>query len=132
MDFRAEMPKGDKFDVALCLEVGEHLPEERAPALVEALCSLSDRVLFSAAIPGQGGEGHVNEKWPDWWGSIFAGHGLYVDESFRMGLWNEPKIEPYYRQNLLLFERREIDFHGQWELPFRFVHPDLWLRKIRK
>jgi glycosyltransferase involved in cell wall biosynthesis len=55
-----------KYDLCLCLEVGEHLNPDRAEALVEMLCSLSDHILFSAAIPKQGGVHHINEQWQSW------------------------------------------------------------------
>src|ERR671925_1539421 len=50
------------FDAALSLEVAEHLPESSAVDFVESLASLSNVILFSAAIPGQMGEHHVNEQ----------------------------------------------------------------------
>src|SRR5690606_30214606 len=40
-----------KYDTVICLEVAEHLPISSAMPLVKFLCSMSDRVLFSAAIP---------------------------------------------------------------------------------
>ena len=48
------------FDLAICLEVAEHLPESRAGSLVSDLTSLASCVLFSAAVPGQGGTNHIN------------------------------------------------------------------------
>jgi hypothetical protein len=53
-----------RFDLALCLEVAEHLPAAAGDSLVRRLASVGARILFSAAIPGQGGRNHVNEKWP--------------------------------------------------------------------
>jgi hypothetical protein len=47
-----------RFDLAVCLEVAEHLPPERAESFIRELCDLAPVVLFSAAIPGQGGTGH--------------------------------------------------------------------------
>src|SRR5437764_4160997 len=43
------------YDLAVCLEVGEHLPESMAPLLVRELTSVAPVVLFSAAVPRQGG-----------------------------------------------------------------------------
>src|SRR4051812_6346616 len=64
-----------RWDLALCLEVGEHLRAELAPQLVAALVQAAPVVAFSAAIPEQHGYGHVNMQWPDWWASLFAAHG---------------------------------------------------------
>ena len=64
-----------RFDLVMCLEVAEHLPGARAASLVEELCRLGDVILFSAAIPFQGGTGHVNEQWPEFWALHFRSHG---------------------------------------------------------
>jgi len=55
-----------RFDLAVSLEVAEHLPPEAADGFVSLLASLAPVVAFSAAIPGQGGTGHRNERWPDY------------------------------------------------------------------
>jgi 2-polyprenyl-3-methyl-5-hydroxy-6-metoxy-1,4-benzoquinol methylase len=52
-----------KFDLAMSLEVGEHLLPERAESLVDDLCALSDFVMYAAAIERQGGDQYVNERW---------------------------------------------------------------------
>ncbi|MER3452772.1 MAG: hypothetical protein C4321_03245, partial [Chloroflexota bacterium] len=67
---------GRRFDLALCLEVGEHLPAGAADALVGSLTAHAPVVAFSAAIPFQGGAGHVNEQWPGWWAARFAERGF--------------------------------------------------------
>lgn len=64
-----------RFDVCLSLEVAEHIRPENAGAFVEFLCSLSDCVCFSAAIPGQGGKFHVNEQWQSYWLGLFDTNG---------------------------------------------------------
>jgi 2-polyprenyl-3-methyl-5-hydroxy-6-metoxy-1,4-benzoquinol methylase len=58
---------GRRFDVVLCLEVGEHLDEACAATLVDSLVGHSNWVLFSAACPGQPGQHHVNCQWPIYW-----------------------------------------------------------------
>jgi SAM-dependent methyltransferase len=63
------------YDLAVCLEVAEHLPAAAAPALVRELTRAAPVVLFSAAIPGQQGLGHVNEQWPMYWSRLFESHG---------------------------------------------------------
>jgi len=91
------------FDLAMSLEVAEHLPEESAAGFVESLTRLGPVVLFSAAVPGQGGTGHLNEQWPSYWVRHFAGHEFTVVDCLRDRIWNDPRIEWWYRQNLLLF-----------------------------
>ncbi len=102
-----------KYDLCLCLEVGEHLHPDRAEALVEMLCSLSDRVLFSASIPRQGGTDHVNEQWQSWWGMIFRKYGFGPARK-QPDIRNNSQIELWYRQNIVLYERgskgKVVDF----------------------
>jgi Methyltransferase domain len=91
---------GRRFDLAICLEVAEHLPEEFASHLVESLCSHADAVYFSAAIPGQPGQHHVNCQWPDYWQTLFNKFGYACSDEIRWKIWNDDQIEPWYRQNL--------------------------------
>lgn len=99
-----DVPGG--FDLVTCFEVAEHLGQERAAGLVAELCDRAPTVAFSAAIPGQGGAGHVNEQWPGYWADLFAEHGYGLDDAegdLRMTLWHDERVEPWYRQNLLVF-----------------------------
>jgi hypothetical protein len=93
-----------RFDLALCLEVAEHLKPSRAEELVRMLCSLSDRVLFSAAIPHQGGVGHVNEAWQSWWAEIFQKHGFGA-AARQPDVRHCEQVELWYRQNIVLYEK---------------------------
>lgn len=92
-----------RFDLAISVEVGEHLPETSAHVLVDALTSLSDVVFFSAAIPGQGGTDHINEQWPAWWAERFAAKGYVALDLVKQALWDNPAVAYYYVQNGLLY-----------------------------
>lgn len=102
------------FDLCICLEVLEHIPKERDDILVTLLCELSNKVLFSAAIPNQGGTGHVNEQWQTYWESKFLKHGFRASVN-QPDIRNNPKIELWYRQNIVLYEKI---ING---MPFSFV-----------
>lgn len=91
-----------RFDLAISLEVAEHLPRERASSFVAELVQLAPAVLFSAAIPYQGGTDHINEQWPSWWAELFAGHG-YRPVDLRCEFWEARDIPNWYRQNMLLY-----------------------------
>lgn len=110
------------FDLALCLEVAEHLPESAADLLVAGLAK-AGRVLFSAAIPGQGGVGHVNERWGSWWAEKFAAHGMVGSCRLRWKHWDDPRIENWYRQNLIEFRRSWAWWEAAWPL-VDVVHPE--------
>lgn len=130
-----------RFDLAMCLEVAEHLPAQRAETLVGSLVRLAPVVLFSAAIPHQHGDGHVNEQWPDYWNEIFERHDYVVVDCLRRRLWSNVDIEAWYRQNLLLFVERArlgdyprlqaaLDTAGA-DPPLSFVHPGVYLENHR-
>src|SRR3954467_15812084 len=75
VDLESTVDPPGQYDLTLCLEVAEHLTEGAGQRLVHFLTACSDLVLFSAAVPGQGGEGHINEQWPRYWQERFDAHG---------------------------------------------------------
>ena len=79
-DIASEMWKREPVDVTLSLEVGEHLPEDKADAYVRYLASTGCSTLyFSAARPGQGGHGHINCHPKSYWTRKLHAVGFYVD-----------------------------------------------------
>lgn len=90
-------------DVVVCLEVAEHLPAERGPGLVSDLVALAPTVVWSSAIPGQGGHQHINERWLSYWAGLFAERGYRADVAVRERIWDDDRVEPWYRQNLVVF-----------------------------
>jgi SAM-dependent methyltransferase len=92
-----------RFDLAICLEVAEHLPAKSSRTLVASLVDAAPVVLFSAAIPGQGGTHHVNEQWPEYWEQIFATFGYRKVDSIRPLIWRDAQIAWWYRQNVYLY-----------------------------
>lgn len=101
-DLAAGMPDVGRFDLVVCLEVAEHLPETRAASFVRDLTALAPLVLFSAAAPGQGGTNHVNEQWPDYWISLFQHCGYLCVDALRPALRYDERVAWFYRQNLML------------------------------
>jgi SAM-dependent methyltransferase len=100
-------PLGRAFDLAVCVEVAEHLPAAAAPRLVAALAAAAPCVLFSAALPGQGGRHHVHENWPGFWRGLFAGRGYDRLDPIRPRVWRESGVAWWYKQNLYLYCRRD-------------------------
>lgn len=95
------------FDLAISLEVAEHLPSSSAEGFVSSLTNLSEVVLFSAAIPRQGGVGHINEQWADYWITLFENRGYVAIDIIRKRIWNDESIPKWYRQNALVFVKKE-------------------------
>lgn len=102
-DLTRPMDLGRRFTLALSLEVGEHLPPDATPVLVDTLVSHADIVMFSAAVPGQGGEFHVNERPLDDWRAEFARRGYVAFDYVRPRLAGRAEVEPWYRYNILLY-----------------------------
>ena len=98
---------GERFDLALSLEVAEHLPPARAEGFVADLCALAPIVLFSAAVPDQGGTHHVNEQWPSYWVALFEKQGYRPIDAIRPAVWEDPEVHWWYRQNCVLFASPE-------------------------
>jgi hypothetical protein len=94
---------GRRFDLAMSLETAEHLPANRAESFAEFLTSLAEIVLFSAAIPLQGGLHHVNLQWPEYWAAMFRQHGFVAVDCVRPLIWKNKDVEVWYAQNILLF-----------------------------
>lgn len=126
LDLRAPWDINRKFDLALSLEVAEHLPEQGGIALVESLTRHADTIIFSAAIPGQGGQHHINEQWPAYWEKKFATHGFYFHDVLRPLLWDNPKIDWWYRQNIFLVNRQKPQ-----DMVKSLVHPECFAHQVK-
>lgn len=121
----------EKFDLAMSLEVAEHLPAESAKHFVSELAHLSDIVVFAAAIPGQGGTNHINERWHSYWAALFEKHGFACFDVLRGDMWYDERVEWWYRQNtFVLVNKQRADLVAKLEAcaakhrpPIDLVHP---------
>ncbi len=129
IDLSAALRNGEpagSFDLAVSLEVGEHLPPAASDALVQRLTALAPAVLFSAAIPRQSGTDHINERWQSDWARMFAVHGYHPHDAIRPVVWNDPGVEPWYAQNVLLYLLEPSPAPILLDL----VHPKLWEKNL--
>jgi len=137
-DLEKSFELGRRFDLAVCLEVAEHLAETAADGLVAALVGHAPAVLFSAAIPFQGGDHHVNERFLPYWVAKFAHHGYRPIDFIRREIWDDEKVLWWLRQNIVLFVREDLAASNeklrQASLgngsPLSLVHPALYLRRM--
>ena len=115
-----------KFDLVVCLEVAEHLPVSSADILIQTLVSHSNVILFSAAIPGQGGQNHINEQWPEYWANFFLNHNYVFLDIVRPLIWENSSIDFWYRQNLFLVVNADHSLAKLHSSSYqRLVHPEL-------
>jgi SAM-dependent methyltransferase len=122
-----------KFDLALCLEVAEHLPKNCDESLVDSITSHSDIVLFSAAIPGQGGQHHVNEQYPQYWKEKFDRRGYQAYDILREVFWNDLEVNWWYSQNMVVYAKVSKSYLFQVDnVKFvrTLVHPELFKSKV--
>ena len=127
---------GPQVDLVMSLEVAEHLSPGRAPGFVADLCAMAPAVLFSAAIPGQGGVGHINEQWPSYWAGLFAQHGYAPFDLVRPAIWADDAIPAWYRQNTILYLRPDLaerlGLTPNDAAQLDRVHPAFWDRANRE
>ena len=130
---------GRKFDLVQCLEVAEHLPEPCSRTLIENITRHGKIVVFSAAVPGQGGENHINEKPYEYWRNLFLEKDYHLFDWIRPNLLNSKQVEFWYRYNMLLFVHRDfmaqlpqqiIETRVNDTFPIRDYSPPLF--KLRK
>lgn len=130
-----------RFDLVASLEVAEHLSEGRAASFCEDLTLLSDVVLFSAAVPFQGGDGHVNEQPLSYWVRLFEKYQYEAFDVIRPIIQHDTEIAWWYRQNIVVFVKKDTPSYGQFLSKIRNLPPldaicydlyDLYLRTARE
>lgn len=127
-DMRTSLELEEKPDMLLCLEVAEHIEAEFAGSFVKNLCDLVNPegvIVFSAAIPHQGGVNHVNEQWQSYWQKLFAENGFFADISLRNIIHQNADIDIWYRQNIIIYRTKPADLG-----PIDFVHPKMYLNIV--
>ncbi|PCJ67576.1 MAG: hypothetical protein COA58_00125 [Bacteroidetes bacterium] len=124
----------EKYDLVMCLEVAEHLSEEAANILVDNLITAGTVLVFSAAIPKQGGQNHLNEQWLGYWTHKFEKKGYVVDDILKPLFWNNEKIDYWYKQNMVIV--RPLDFKYSEILKTNVlkdvIHKDLFLERTQR
>jgi len=105
-DLSQHVNLGRRFDLVQSLETAEHLQEQYATTFVATLTAHADMVLFSAAVPGQGGEHHVNEQRLEYWRALFREQGFQPVDCVRPLIRGDEQVQRWYRCNTLLYVRR--------------------------
>lgn len=100
---QVEISYRKEFDLAISIEVAEHLPETSADMFCRGLVSASDTILFSAATKGQTGIGHINEQPLSYWVAKFWSLGYVPLEPLRPYIRGDQNIYGWLRRNLVMF-----------------------------
>lgn len=131
-DLEKRLDINKQFDLAISLEVAEHLSKGRAESFIEDLCKLSHVVLFSAAFPGQGGVKHINEQPLSYWNQIFEKNEYRMFDLIRPQIWHDGNIDYWYKNNMALWVKRgskEEGIFDKYESPqpvIDMIHPDIY------
>jgi SAM-dependent methyltransferase len=131
-DLEQPFELGKRFDLAICLEVAEHLSPQAAAGFVESLTRHADVILFSAAIPLQGGDHHVNEQFPDYWEALFATLNYVAVDLVRPQIWYSTDVLVWLRQNTIVFAAEALAADGGplgglgSAGPLSLVHPEVF------
>jgi SAM-dependent methyltransferase len=126
-----------RFDLVVSLEVAEHLSATAAESFIHNLTSLGDAIVFSAAIPNQGGQNHINEQPVSYWEALFAKKGFVLRDILRPYFWDNKKVFSWYKQNITLYLHKDYKLLG---LPEHYsdkkirdiVHPELFNLKSQQ
>jgi hypothetical protein len=111
------------------------LDDKAGRQLVKALVSLAPVVAFSAAIPRQGGAGHVNERWQDYWGALFLESNYVSVDCVRPRIWHKEHVAAWYAQNMIVYvDRDELPRYATLarirectkDNPLSIVHPRMY------
>ena len=127
-----------EFDLAISTEVAEHIPIEQAGNFIQNLTSAAPVVMFSAATPYQGGLGHTNENWLEYWHRFFAVSGYTCFDFLRDKVWHDPGIPFYYRQNIVVYanpEKAEVFTSKGLKAdpsPKTLIHPDMLIKAVHR
>ncbi len=126
-----------RVDMAISVEVAEHINPEYSDIFINNLCSCSEIVLFSAAISHQGGTGHINEQSCTYWEKIFNKYGYKAIDCIRPYFWNNEQIEIWYRNNCVLYleqyaYEKIITYIPQNTYPLDIIHPSMLNRILKK
>jgi hypothetical protein len=111
-DLSQERAVDERHDLAISLEVAEHLPPESSDGFVRTLAAHADAVLFSAAYISQPGRNHINTRPHSFWANKFLAQGYQLFDLFRPQFWSDNDVEPWYRQNAFLYVRPRHPLHA--------------------
>jgi len=128
-DLKKPIDINRRFDLAMSLEVAEHIPDANADIFVSSLVSVSDVILFSAALPGQKGTYHINEQYPEYWAQRFKKHDFLPVDCVRTRIWNNSLVEYWYQQNVIVFIKKDkIKDYPELDCFFNTTNPSFLTR----
>lgn len=133
-DLESKIVLNKQYDLVLSLEVAEHVSYKSADLFVESLVNAGKMIVFSAAIPYQGGQNHINQQWLTYWEEKFAKHNYVIHDILRPIFWDNPDVFPWYKQNMVLLAPKALKLRfAEQSVPMRnIVHYDMFLAEAKR
>ena len=131
-DLNNEIALDKCYDMVISLEVAEHIEQANSKAFVKNLIRHGDNILFSAAIPKQGGVNHVNEQKQSYWARLFAAYDYVAVDCIRSKIWSNDLVCYWYKQNIILYVRHDcllknmLPYVKQPDEMLDVIHPDFF------
>lgn len=93
--------------LTICLEVLEHIDRAGHRRAFDNIAQIAAGgiLVFSAATPGQGGQGHITERPEAEWRDELAARGLTCDERATADLRAAADL-PWHRSNVMVWRRK--------------------------
>lgn len=136
-DLRTPFEQEQEFDMAISVEVAEHIDIEYSKIFVDNICHHNKTIIFSAALPGQGGRGHINEQPCSYWINLFRQNNYEVIDCIRPYCWDNENVEVWYKNNCMLFIEKNLYQDLVVQVPKHFfptdiIHPQMLTRILKK
>jgi SAM-dependent methyltransferase len=137
VDLRKSLDLGRQFNIAISLEVIEHLEDNEGKELVSSLVKHAPIIVFSGAVPLQGGTNHINEQWQSYWATEFGKQGYLPYDMLRPVFWSNDKVNNCYKQNVVVYVKKGITLPPSLQnisqvqnlRDLDLIHPDAWISR---
>jgi predicted RNA methylase len=99
-----------KFDLAISIEVAEHLNPDVSSSFIEWMTSMADVIVFSAAVPSQDGDGHINCRSRSDWYQFIKQHEYVIADTLRQHFTLNPRLGLWHKFNIVDYVQKDSVF----------------------